>query len=57
MEIYDQPTGTTDTYAMQHDVDYSVCVDNKKCKNDADQKMVAALNNVIKKIANWGIGL
>ena len=32
LEIYDQPTGKTDTVAMQHDVDYSVCGDNRKCK-------------------------
>ena len=28
LEIYDQPTGSTDAIAMQHDVDYSVCGDN-----------------------------
>ena len=32
LEIYDQPTGPTDAVAMQHDVDYSVCGDNQKCK-------------------------
>ena len=37
LEIYDQPTGTTDAIAMQHDVDYSVREDDKKCKNKADR--------------------
>lgn len=31
LEIYDQPTGASDAIAMQHDVDYSVCGDDKKC--------------------------
>ena len=31
---------------MQHDVDYSVRRDNRKCKNKADRKMVKALDNV-----------
>ena len=46
LEIYDKPTGKTDAIAMQHDVDYSVCKDDKKCKNKADKKMVQALDNV-----------
>jgi len=33
LEIYDPPTGKTDAIAMQHDVDYAVCGDNKKCKH------------------------
>ena len=33
---YDKPTGRTDAIAMQHDVDYSVCRDNWKCKHEAD---------------------
>ena len=33
LEIYDPPTWPTDAVAMQHDVDYSVCADNRKCKN------------------------
>ena len=41
LEIYDKPTGKTDAIAMQHDVDYSVCKDDKKCKNKADRKMVS----------------
>ena len=32
LEIYDKPTGKTDAIAMQHDVDYSVCNDDKKCE-------------------------
>ena len=38
LEIYDQPTGTTDAIAMQHDVDYTVCGDDKKCKHWANKK-------------------
>ena len=30
LEIYDRPTGATDAIAMQHDVDYSVCGDDKR---------------------------
>ena len=32
LEIYDQPTGRTDAISMQHDVDYSVCKDERRCK-------------------------
>ena len=46
LEIYDQPTGPTDAISVQHDVDYSVCKDDRKCKNIADRKMVQALDNV-----------
>ena len=46
MEIYQQTTGMTDAIAMQHDVDYSICKDDKKCKNKADRKMVKALDSV-----------
>ena len=46
LEIYDQPTGPTDAVAMQHDIDYSVCGDNRKCKNKADRKMVKSLDAV-----------
>ena len=38
LEIYDKPTGKTDAIAMQHDVDYSICKDDKKCKHKADKK-------------------
>ncbi|MCV6630773.1 MAG: hypothetical protein OIF50_13050, partial [Flavobacteriaceae bacterium] len=54
LEIYDQPTGKTDSIAMQHDVDYSVCKDDKKCKNEADRRMVKALDNVPYKERQWG---
>ena len=30
LEIYDQPTGKTDSISMQHDIDYSVCKDDRK---------------------------
>ena len=46
LEIYDPPTGKTDAIAMQHDVDYSVCGDDKKCKHQADRKMVKSLDAV-----------
>lgn len=54
LEIYDKPTGKTDAIAMQHDVDYSVCGDNKKCKHIADKKMVNALDAVPWKERQWG---
>ena len=38
LEIYDKPTGKTDAIAMQHDVDYTICKDDKKCKHRADKK-------------------
>ena len=52
LKIYDQqPTGKTDAVSMQHDVDYSVCgnkpkSDQVKCKNEADRKMVKALDAI-----------
>ena len=54
LEIYDQPSGKTDAVAMQHDVDYSVYGDNKKCKNIADRKMVKALDDIPWKKRQWG---
>ena len=54
LEIYDQHTGKTDAIAMQHDVDYSVCKDDKKCKNEADKKMVKALDSVPYNERQWG---
>ena len=54
LEIYEQPTGSTDAIAMQHDVDYSVCKDDVKCKNKADQKMVKALDAVPYNERQWG---
>ena len=45
-----EPTGRTDAVSMQHDVDYSICgkkpkSDQIKCKNEADRKMVKALDS------------
>ena len=54
LEIYDAPTGKTDAIAMQHDVDYSVCKDDKKCKKKADRKMVKALDSVPYNERQWG---
>ena len=44
---------------MQHDVDYSVCGNKPKsnqvkCKNDADRKMVKALDAIPWKERQWG---
>ena len=47
LEIYDSPTGKTD-------VDYSICRDDKKCKNKADRKMVQALDKVPYNERQWG---
>ena len=59
LEIYQQPTGKTDAVSMQHDVDYSVCGNKPKsnqvkCKNDADRKMVKALDAIPWKYRQWG---
>jgi len=54
LEIVDQPTGSTDAIATQHDVDYSVCKDDKKCKHKADRKMVQALDKVPYNKRQWG---
>ena len=59
LEIYDKPTGRTDAVSMQHDVDYSVCgnkpkSDQIKCKNEADRKMVKALDSIPWKEKQWG---
>ena len=54
LEIYDKPTGKTDEIAMQYDVDYSICKDDRKCKNEADRKMVKALDNVPFNERQWG---
>ena len=54
LQIFYQPSGKTDAVAMQHDVDYSVCGDNKKCKNAADRKMVKTLDGVPWKERQWG---
>ena len=59
LEIYQQPTGKTDAVSMQHDVDYSVCANKSKsnqvkCKNEADRKMVKALDAIPWKDRQWG---
>ncbi|KAL9965185.1 hypothetical protein ACROYT_G028950 [Oculina patagonica] len=59
LKIYEQPTGKTDAVSMQHDVDYSVCADKPskdqvKCKNEADKKMVKALDAIPWKDRQWG---
>ena len=54
LQIFYQPSGKTDAVAMQHDVDYSIWGDNKKCKNAADRKMVKALDNIPWKERQWG---
>lgn len=38
IEIFDPPTGKTDVIAIQHDVDYSVCKDDKKMQKQSRQK-------------------
>ena len=57
LKIYQQPTGTTDAVAMQHDVDYAVCEGKKNekgCKHEADKKMVKALDAIPKNKRQWG---
>ena len=57
LKIYQQPTGTTDAVAMQHDVDYAVCTgkkNEKSCKHVADKKMVKALDAIPKNKRQWG---
>ena len=56
LEIYDQPTGKTDAVSMQHDVDYGnrPKKNQVKCKNDADRKMVKALDEIPWKERQWG---
>ena len=59
LEIYQKPTGKTDAVSMQHDVDYTVCgnkpkSDQVKCKNEADRKMVKALDAIPWKDRQWG---
>ena len=46
LEFYQMPTGKTDAIAAQHDVDYSVCGNDRKCKNKADRKMVKSMDAV-----------
>ena len=57
LEFYQMPTGKTDAIAAQHDVDYSVCGNNRKCKNKADRKMVKSLDAVPWNERQWGHAL
>ena len=59
LKIYQQPTGPTDAVSMQHDVDYTVCgnkpkSEQVKCKNEADRKMIKALDAIPWKKRQWG---
>ena len=59
LKIYQQPTGPTDAVSMQHDVDYTICgnrpkSEQVKCKNDADRKMIKALDAIPWKKRQWG---
>ena len=56
-EFYQMPTGKTDFIAAQHDVDYSVCGNDRKCKNKADRKMVKSLDAIPWKERQWGHAL
>ena len=57
LEYYVKPSGKTDAVAAQHDVDYSLCGNDRKCKNKADKKMVAALDAIPWKERQWGHAL
>ena len=54
LQIHQQPTGITDSVALQHDVDYGICSyrntkygeNEQKYKHTADKKMVKALDAV-----------
>ena len=39
---------------MVLDVQYSLCGDDKKCKNEADRKMVKALDSISWGERQWG---
>ena len=57
LEFYVNPTGKTDAIAAQHDVDYSVCGNDRKCKNKADRKMVKSLDAIPWEERQWGHAL
>ena len=57
LEFYVNPTGKTDAVAAQHDVDYSVCGNDRKCKNKADRKMVKSLDAIPWEERQWGHAL
>ena len=54
LEFYVNPTGKTDAIAAQHDVDYSVCGNDRRCKNKADRKMVKSLDAIPWNERQWG---
>ena len=54
LEIYQQPSGKTDKVAMIYDVQYSLCGDDKKCKNEADKNMVKAFDSIPWRERQWG---
>ena len=54
LEIYQKPSGKTDANAMHHDAQYSLCGDDKKCKDEADRKMVKSLDSIPWKERQWG---
>ena len=39
---------------MQHDVDYTVCGNDKSCKDTADKKMVKSLDAIPWRERQWG---
>ena len=63
LEFYVNPTGKTDAIAAQHDVDYSVCGNDRnpsnirRCKNKADRKMVKSLDAIPWNERQWGHAL
>ena len=63
LEFYVNPTGKTDAIAAQHDVDYSVCGNDRnpsnirRCKNKADRKMVKSLDAIPWEERQWGHAL
>ena len=57
LKFYVNPTGKTDAIAAQHDVDYSVCGNDRKCKNKADRKMVKSLDAIPWEERQWGHAL
>ena len=63
LEFYVNPTGKTDAIAAQHDVDYSVCGndrnpgDIRRCKNKADRRMVKSLDAIPWNERQWGHAL
>ena len=50
----DPPTGKTDAIAMQHNVDFSLCKDDEKCKKIADIKVIKGLYDSPHNERHWG---